>query len=179
MVFQGSPRWCGFRGGLCLLVVLEAVVDGLQKGPLQCSLGRGVLLFGVVAGASRSREGGKLERWWRGPPSFTLTIVAGEPSEYARSHNKRHRGTPARDCWSVHKRENLSSMALGMSMDQEIFLILGQVPLSVSVGGKKFGYVWSGGRLTRKLTSRPDHLTKLWTKLGKKCPAENETKVVT
>ena len=43
------------------------------------------------------------------------------------------------------------------------------------------GDMWSGRRLTRKqLTSRPDHLwPELWTKLGKKCPAEGEAKVVT
>ena len=44
------------------------------------------------------------------------------------------------------------------------------------------GYLWSGVRLTRKqLTSRPDHsmARTSWEKLGKKCPAEGEAKVLT
>ena len=53
---SGGPRWCGSRGGLCLLVVLAAV-EGLQRGPLQLGARGPRLWCGVVAGASRSREG--------------------------------------------------------------------------------------------------------------------------
>ena len=41
------------------------------------------------------------------------------------------------------------------------------------------GYMWSGGRLTRKqLTSRPDHLwPELWKSMGKVRQAEGKAKV--
>ena len=58
-----------------------------------------------------------------------------------------------------------ASMTVGISMDQEIYPILGQVSPS-SLLSKKLpeGNVWSGERLTkRQATSRPDHLwPELW-----------------
>ena len=61
-------------------------------------------------------------------------------------------------------------MIIGISMGQEICLILGQVSLSLFYYKRPpNGYMWSGERLTRKqLTSRPDHLwPELWTKVGR------------
>ena len=52
-------------------------------------------------------------------------------------------------------------MIIGISMGQEICLILGQVSLNFSLLEEKppDGYMWSGERLTRRqLTSKPDHL---------------------
>ena len=79
--------------------------------------------------------------------------------------------------------EKAASMIIGISMDQEICLILGQVSISLLYWKKNLqtdictlleekppvGYTWSGWRLTRKqLTSRPDHLwPELWKKMGK------------
>ena len=61
-------------------------------------------------------------------------------------------------------------MIVGISMSQEIFLILGQVSLDLFYRKKNFQTDICGpGRLTRKqLTSRPDHLwPELWEKMGK------------
>ena len=61
-------------------------------------------------------------------------------------------------------------MIIGISIGQEICLILGQVsPFFLSEEKPPDGYMWSGGRLTRKqLTYRPDHIwPELWTKLGR------------
>ena len=52
-------------------------------------------------------------------------------------------------------------MIIGTLMVLETCLILGQVSHNLFYSMKKApdGYIWSGGRLTRKqLTSRPDHL---------------------
>ena len=73
-------------------------------------------------------------------------------------------------------------MIIGISMGQEVCLILGQVSLNMLYWEEKppDGYMWSGRRLTRKqLTSRPDHLCqKSRKKHGKECQAEGEAKVV-
>ena len=58
-----------------------------------------------------------------------------------------------------------ASMTIGILMDQEICLVLGQVSISLLSENSPDGFLWSGGRLTRKqLTSRPDHL---WPELWK------------
>ena len=61
-------------------------------------------------------------------------------------------------------------MIIGISMDQEICLILGQVSLSLLYWKKNplDGYMWSGVGLTSKqLTSRRDYLwPELWEKMG-------------
>ena len=73
-------------------------------------------------------------------------------------------------------------MIIGISMDLETCLILGQVSHNLLYFEEKppDGYMWSGGRLTRKqLTSRPDHLwPELWKSMGKARQAEGEAKVV-
>ena len=82
--------------------------------------------------------------------------------------------------WMLRKKA--ASMTIGISMDQEICLILGQVSISLILSEKPpDGSLWSGERLTkRQATSRPDHLwPELWDEIGKKCPAEGEAKVVT
>ena len=61
-------------------------------------------------------------------------------------------------------------MIIGISMVQEICLILGQVSFNLLYGRKTSdGYLWSGKRLKRKqLTSWPDHrCAELWEKMGK------------
>ena len=58
-------------------------------------------------------------------------------------------------------------MTIGISMGLETCQILGQVSHKLTLLEEKppDGYMWSGGRLTRKqLTSRPDHL---WPELSK------------
>ena len=76
--------------------------------------------------------------------------------------------------WMSRKRN--ASMTVGISMDQEICLIIGQVPLNLFYWKKNFLtdiytyiYIWSGERLTkRQATSRPDHLwPELWKSMGK------------
>ena len=73
-----------------------------------------------------------------------------------------------------------ASMIIGTSMGQEICLILGQVSLNLIYWKKKppNGFLWSGGRLTRKqLTSRPDHLwPELWDKMGKNAKLKEKQK---
>ena len=56
--------------------------------------------------------------------------------------------------------KNAASMAIGISMDQEICLILGQVIQFTLLSEKPpEGFLWSGGRLTKQqATSRPDYL---------------------
>ena len=72
------------------------------------------------------------------------------------------------DYWNIDESRDLSDYWTGVTQ----FTLLEEKPPD--------GYMWSGGRLTRKqLTSRPDYLwPELWTKLGRKCPAEGEAKVV-
>ena len=71
-------------------------------------------------------------------------------------------------------------MIIGISMGQEICLILGQVSLNVLYWKKQTqdGYMWSGDRLTRKqLTSRSDHLwPELWEKMGKNAKLKERQK---
>ena len=72
------------------------------------------------------------------------------------------------DCWNIDGSRDLSDPWTGFTQ----CTLLEEKPLN--------GYMWSGRRLTRKqLTSRPDHLwPELWDKMGKKCQAEGEAKVV-
>ena len=74
-----------------------------------------------------------------------------------------------------------ASMTIGISMDQEMCLFRGQVSLSTLLKEKPpDGYMWSGERLTkRQVTSRPDHfMARALDKIGKKCQAEGEAKMV-
>ena len=71
-------------------------------------------------------------------------------------------------------------MIIGISMDQEICLIIGQVSLNLlywkkNLPTEKCG---AGSRLTRKqLTSRPDHLwPELWEKMGKNAKVKEKHK---
>ena len=63
-------------------------------------------------------------------------------------------------------------MITGISMGHETCQILGQVSKPPD------GYMWSGGRLTRKqLTSRPDHLwPELWKSMGKHAKLKEKQK---
>ena len=70
-------------------------------------------------------------------------------------------------------------MIIGISMDQEICLILGQVSLNLLLEEKlPDGYMWSGERLTkRQVTSRPDFLwPELWTGLGRNAELKERQK---
>ena len=71
--------------------------------------------------------------------------------------------------WMLSKRSAL--MIIGTLMALETCLILGQVSHNLlhSIEKALDGYMWSGGRLTRKqLTSRPDHLwPELWKSMEK------------
>ena len=81
--------------------------------------------------------------------------------------------------WMSSKRN--ASMIIGISMDQEICLFLGQVTHNLLLLKEQppDGYMWSGWRLTRKqLTSRPDHLWPALEVNGKARQAEGEPKVV-
>ena len=71
-------------------------------------------------------------------------------------------------------------MIIGTSMGLEICQIL-ESGLTQFVLLKKIpdGYTWSGVRLTRTLTSRPDHLIARVLEInGKACQIEGEAKVV-
>ena len=78
--------------------------------------------------------------------------------------------------WRLSK--SVASMIIGISMGQEICLILGQVSLSLLYWKPPNGYMWSGRRLTRKqLTSRPDYLwPELWDKMGKNAKLKEKQK---
>ena len=71
-------------------------------------------------------------------------------------------------------------MILGVSMDQEICQILGQVSLNLLYWKKNTpeGYMWSGERLMRKQqTSRPDHSwPEIWKTMGKNAKLEEKQK---
>ena len=71
-------------------------------------------------------------------------------------------------------------MIIGISMDQEICLILGHVSLNLLYWKKNppEGYMWSARRLTRRqVTSRPDHLwPNLWIKLGRNAKLKEKHK---
>ena len=69
--------------------------------------------------------------------------------------------------------KNAASMTIGISMDQEICPIIGQVSHSLLYWKRNFQTDICG--LGGKVTSRPDHL---WPKVGKKCPAEGEAQMV-
>ena len=76
--------------------------------------------------------------------------------------------TLRRQTWMLCK--NAASMTIGISMDQEICLILGKVSLSLLYCVRNLQMdMWSGERLTkRQATSRPDHLwPELWKKLAR------------
>ena len=72
------------------------------------------------------------------------------------------------DYWNIDGSRDLSDPWTGFTQ----FTFLEEKPPD--------GYMWSGGRLTRKqLTSRPDHLwPELWKSMGKARQAEGEAKVV-
>ena len=71
-------------------------------------------------------------------------------------------------------------MIIGISMDQEICLTVGQVSPNFVLLEEKppDGYMWSGGRLTkRQVTSRPDSLwPELWTKMGRNAKLKEKQK---
>ena len=71
-------------------------------------------------------------------------------------------------------------MTIGISMDQEICLILGQVSLSLLFWKENLQmYLCGPGRrLTkRQLTSRPDHLwPELWIELGRNAELKEKQK---
>ena len=71
--------------------------------------------------------------------------------------------------WMLCKKA--ASMTIGISMDQEIRLILGTGFTQSTLLSEKplDGYMWSGRRLTkRQATSRPDHLwPELWRGMSK------------
>ena len=67
-------------------------------------------------------------------------------------------------------RKRSATMIIGILMDLETCLILGQVSHNLLYWKKTLhGHMWSGERLTRKqLTSRLDHLwPELWKSMGK------------
>ena len=70
------------------------------------------------------------------------------------------------DCWNIDVSRDLSDPLTGFTQ----FTILEEKPLE--------GYMWSGGRLTRKqLTSRPDHLwPELWKSMGKHAKLKEKQK---
>ena len=70
-------------------------------------------------------------------------------------------------------------MVVGTSMGQETCLILGRFTQFTLLEEKApNGYMWSGGRLTRKQqTSRPDHLwPELWKSMGKHAKLKEKKK---
>ena len=71
-------------------------------------------------------------------------------------------------------------MIIGMSMGQETCRILGQVSPNLLYWEEKppDGFLWSGGRLTRKQqTSRPDHLwPEIWKTMGKNAKLKEKQK---
>ena len=71
-------------------------------------------------------------------------------------------------------------MIIGISMDLETCLILGQVSHKLLYWKEKHpeGFLWSGERLTRKqLTSRSDHLwPELWKSMGKHAKLKEKQK---
>ena len=75
-------------------------------------------------------------------------------------------------------------MIIGLSMALQTCLIFGQVSHNLLYSMKKllvrrrFGYMWSGVRLTRKLlTSRPDHLwPEPWKSMGKHAKLKEKQK---
>ena len=73
-----------------------------------------------------------------------------------------------------------ASMVIGISMGQEICLIIGQVSLSLFNWKEnlQMDICGLGERLTRKqLTSRPHHLwPELWTKLGRNAKLKERQK---
>ena len=73
------------------------------------------------------------------------------------------------DYWNIDGSRDLSDSWTGLTQ----FILLEEKPPD--------GILWSGRRLTkRQVTSRPDHLwPELWDKIGKKCSAEGEAKMVT
>ena len=70
------------------------------------------------------------------------------------------------DYWNIDGSRHLSDPWTGFTQ----FTLLEEKPLD--------GYMWSGGRLTRKqLTSRPDHLwPELWKKFGRNAPLKERQK---
>ena len=73
-------------------------------------------------------------------------------------------------------------MIIGISMGQEICLIIGQVSLSIFYYKKPpDGYMWSGRRLTRKTADIQARsvMARTLGQNGKECQAEGEAKVVT
>ena len=76
--------------------------------------------------------------------------------------------------------QEAASMTIGISMNQETCLILGQVSLSSLHWKRKpaEGYLWSGWRLTkRQATSRPDHLwPELWRGLARNAKVREKHK---
>ena len=80
--------------------------------------------------------------------------------------------------WMSSKRN--ASMTIGISMGQEICLIIGQVSLNFCNWKKNLqtGICGLGDRFTRKqLTSKPDHLwPKLWKSMGKHAKLKEKQK---
>ena len=72
------------------------------------------------------------------------------------------------DYWNIDGSRDLSDPWTGFTQ----FTLLEEKPPD--------GYMWSGGRLTRKqLTSRPDHLwPELWKSMGKHAKLKREAKMV-
>ena len=74
-----------------------------------------------------------------------------------------------------------ASTIIGISMGQEICLIIGQVSLNSFAWKKKLSnrYMLSGRRTRKQLTSRPDHVwPELWKKMGKNAKLKEKQKVV-
>ena len=118
------------------------------------------------------------DKWFFGPcqeTSYTAITLNPESNFIRRekNHSPFHWNTLTspelqEQIWMLCK--NAASMTIGISMGQEICLLLGHVSLSLLLDEQPpNGYVWSGGRLTRRqLTSSPDYLgPEPWTKMGR------------
>ena len=77
-----------------------ATVEGLQRSSAARSKGSSPLV-GVVAGASKQREGREAGEMVEGSSTLPPHFLGRVNPWNARSLNKRHTVTRARDCWSV------------------------------------------------------------------------------
>ena len=98
--------------------------------------------------------------------SFPIPLKYIDVSRTAHTNLDVKQETRIDDCWNIDGSRDLSDPWTGFTQ----FTLLEEKPPE--------GYMWSGGRLTRKqLTSRPDHLwPELWEINGKARQAEGEAK---
>ena len=100
-----------------------------------------------------------------GEESFTVPLKDIDVSRTAHTNLDVMQVRRIDDYWNIDGSRDLSGSWTGFTQ----FTSLEEKPPD--------GYMWSGGRLTRK---QPDHLwPELWIKNDKKCQAEGEANVVT